>query len=103
MRFVGYEVFPVANPVPRIGGPVWMFVRLDAEEDLSGYGEIFTSAMTMRPLDLAAQAAHFIEDFVLGRDVSALEALRQDVLNSHYSRTPDGAKSAILSGVDIAA
>lgn len=40
MHISGVETFPVANPTPQRGGPVWMFLRLDTDSGLSGYGEV---------------------------------------------------------------
>ena len=101
-RIVGYEVFPVANPQTQAGGPVWMFLRLDADDGSRGWGEIFTSPAWMRPLVLAALVADLVEDYVVGREITSRERVRQDVRNSHYSRAGDGTKAAILSGIDVA-
>jgi len=38
MRIMAAEAFPVANPNPYVGGPAWVFVRLDTDANISGYG-----------------------------------------------------------------
>jgi L-alanine-DL-glutamate epimerase-like enolase superfamily enzyme len=102
MRITGYEVFPVANPTPQVGGPVWVFVRLDSDTGLSGYGEVFTSSAYSPPLTFARVVGDFVEDFALGRNPAHVEAFFQRVYNSHYTRSSDLLKMAVAAGVEIA-
>ncbi|GIH16571.1 mandelate racemase/muconate lactonizing enzyme family protein [Rugosimonospora africana] len=102
MRVNGFEVFAVANPTPSIGGPVWMFVRIDTDTGTSGYGEIFTSSVYSRPLTLVRVIEGMVEDFVLGRPVEEIESLYQRVYNSHYTHIADLTKLAVLSGIEVA-
>jgi galactonate dehydratase len=99
---VGAEVFAVANPEPRVGGPAWLFVRLDTDAGISGYGEIFTSSLFTRPLTTARIVAEFVDDFVVGRRAADRELIYLSAYNSHYSHAGDLLKTAIMSGVDIA-
>ena len=99
---VGAEVFAVANPEPRVGGPAWLFVRLDTDAGVSGYGEIFTSSLFTRPLTTARIVAEFVDDFVVGRRAADRERIYLSAYNSHYSHAGDLLKTAIMSGVDIA-
>jgi galactonate dehydratase len=99
---VGAEVFAVANPTPRDGGPAWLFVRLDTDAGISGYGEIFTSSLFTRPLTTAKIVAEFIDDFVVGRRATDRELIYLSGYNSHYSHAGDMLKTAIMSGIDIA-
>lgn len=99
---VGAEVFAVANPEPRVGGPAWLFVRLDTDAGISGYGEIFTSSLFTRPLTTARIVAEFVEDFVVGRRAVDRELIYLSAYNSHYSHAGDMLKTAVMSGVDIA-
>lgn len=101
MRVDGFEVFAVANPSPTVGGPVWFFVRLDAGT-WSGFGEVAASALFSPASAVKEQIEHFVEDFVVGQDVRAIESFVQRTRNSHYSRTPDLTKVAVLSGIEIA-
>ncbi len=102
MHITGYEVFPVANPTPHIGGPVWMFLRLDTDTGHSGYGEVFTSSLFSPPLTVAQTIGDFIEEFAIGRDPANLEAFFHSVYNSHFTRSSDLSKMAIASGIEIA-
>lgn len=102
MKITHCEVFAVANPNPRIGGPVWMFVRLDTDTGVSGYGEVFNSSIYTRPLLLAELLRAFVEDFVLGRDPHDVEMIYHSVYNSHFTHTGDLQKLAMLSGIEVA-
>lgn len=102
MKISGYEVFPVANPRPDVGGPVWMFVRLDSDACISGYGEVFTSSAYSPPLTLARVIGDFIEEFAVGQDPANTEAFFLSVYNSHYTRSSDLLKMAMTAGVDSA-
>lgn len=102
MKISGYEVFAVANPTPHIGGPVWMFLRLDSDTGLSGYGEVFQSSVFSPPLTLSRMISDLIEEFAIGRDPQELELFLHSINNSHYTRSPDLTKMAIASGVEVA-
>jgi L-alanine-DL-glutamate epimerase-like enolase superfamily enzyme len=102
VRITGYEVFPVANPAPSLGGPVWIFVRLDTDAGCSGYGEVFTSSAWSPPGTLVRIVSDFIEQFAVGHDPANLEAFVHRVYNSHYTRRPDLLKMAVLSGAEMA-
>lgn len=79
-----------------------MFLRLDTDSGVSGYGEVFTSSLFCRPLTLATLLEEAAEDFLIGHDPRDLELLYWRVHNSHYSHTGDLTKSAILSGMEMA-
>lgn len=102
MKINSAEVFPVANPTPYVGGPAWLFVRLDTDAGISGYGEMFTAQTYVRPATLAKVVEEFIEDFMLGEDPTATERLFHKYYNSHYSHAGEMLKSAIFSGVEMA-
>lgn len=102
MKITDVEVFPVANPTPYIGGPVWMFVRLDTDARVSGYGEMFTTQAYLRPKTLARVVEEVARDFFVGSDPRDLEALYYRYYNSFYSHGGDFLKTAIYSGLECA-
>ncbi len=102
MKITGYEVFPVANPAPDIGGPVWMFVRLDTDADVSGYGEVFTSSVYSPPHTFARVIGDFVDEFAVGHDPANTERFFLSVYNSHFTRSSDLLKMAMAAGVEIA-
>ncbi|WP_460783109.1 mandelate racemase/muconate lactonizing enzyme family protein [Microbacterium tumbae] len=92
----------MANPTPEVGGPVWVFVRLDTDEGISGYGEVFPSSVFSPPLVLEKQIEAMVADFLVGRPAQDIESFFHRVHNSHYSHTGDLTKAAILSALEIA-
>lgn len=102
MRTVGCEVFPVRNPTPAIGGPVWTFVRIDTDEGVVGYGEVDSSPLYLPPLLVAEVVRSLVNDFVVGRRVRDIEAANFAVANSHFSRSTDLLKAAAFSAIDMA-
>lgn len=79
-----------------------MFVRLDSDACISGYGEVFTSSAYSPPLTLARVIGDFIEEFAVGQDPANTEAFFLSVYNSHYTRSSDLLKMAMTAGVEIA-
>ena len=69
MKITAAEAFPVANPNPYVGGPAWVFVRLDTDANISGYGEMFTAQTYVRPTTLAVLVEQFVEDFLVGQAI----------------------------------
>ena len=41
MRINRFESFVVGNPTPELGGPYWIFVKLETACGIAGYGEIY--------------------------------------------------------------
>ncbi len=102
MRVTGYEIFPFANPTPAVGGPVWIFVRLDTDAGISGYGEVFSSSLYSSPATVAQILSGMIEEFALGQDPSELERFTHAVYNSHFTHSGDLGKHAVSSAIEIA-
>jgi galactonate dehydratase len=103
VRISGVEVFAVANPSdPPIGGRLWIFVRLDTDEGVAGYGEISVNALPWRPAVIAQMTRDLVEDHLVGQEISDVEALYFRLYNSAYSHASDLTKSAITSGLEVA-
>lgn len=102
MKITDVEVFPVANPTPYLGGPVWMFVRIDTDAGVCGYGELFTTQAYLRPRTFARVVEEVARDFFVGSDPRNLEAIYYRYYNSFYSHSGDFLKTAIYSGLECA-
>ncbi|SNB76395.1 L-alanine-DL-glutamate epimerase [Arboricoccus pini] len=102
MIITGIEAFPVTNPTPYIGGPVWLFVGLDTDKGIRGYGEILAVQSCLRPRTLARIIEEVGQDFFVGQDVANLEYLFHKYYNSFYSHNGDLLKTAIYSGIEMA-
>ena len=102
MKITGVEMFPVVNPGPQLGGEIWMLLRLDTDEGVSGYGELFTNALPWRPAVTAKVIEDLVADLLTGHEVSAVEQLYWKIYNLAYSHASDLTKSAITSALDMA-
>jgi len=79
-----------------------MFVRLDTDTGLSGYGEMFTAQTYVRPSHLAVGLQQVAEDFFYGQNPTNVEYLYHRFHNSHYSHTGELLKAAIFSALEMA-
>jgi galactonate dehydratase len=103
LKITKVEVFPVANPGrPPVGGPFWVFLRLDTDEGVAGYGEVSLNALAWRPALIAKMVEGLVEDFLIGHNIADLEALYARLYNAAYSHASDLTKSAITSGLEMA-
>ncbi|HEX3713610.1 MAG TPA: mandelate racemase/muconate lactonizing enzyme family protein [Trebonia sp.] len=103
MKITGFEVFPVVCPPPFRGGRSWLFVRLDTDRGISGYGEMMMLGTGFRLPVLAAMMADLIEQAVIGHDPYDTELLFDKVYGrAGYSHYPELTKLGILSATDMA-
>ena len=101
MKVTGFEVFPVVCPPPFRGGRSWLFVRLDTDNGIRGYGEMMLLGVGFRLPVLAAMVADIIEQAVVGHDPYDVEMLFDTVYGrAGYSHYPELTKLAILSAIE---
>jgi L-alanine-DL-glutamate epimerase-like enolase superfamily enzyme len=96
------ETFPVANPTPHLGGPFWMFVAVDTDKGIRGYGEVLAVSSFLRPHTLSRVVAEVGEDHFIGREVSNLEHAFHAYYNSWFSHNSDLLKMSVYSGLEMA-
>src|SRR5260221_2297346 len=103
MKITGVTTFPVEVPSPHRGGRVWMFVRLDTDAGISGYGEVMMLACAFSPRVMAQMIEDLVRNRLLGHDPQDIELLYETLYaRAGYSRYPEQTKLAILSGVEMA-
>jgi galactonate dehydratase len=103
VKVTGFEVFPVVCPPPFRGGRSWLFVRLDTDNGIRGYGEMMLLGAGFRLPVLAAMVADIIEQAVVGHDPYDVEMLFDTVYGrAGYSHYPELTKLAILSAIEMA-
>jgi 2-dehydro-3-deoxyphosphogalactonate aldolase len=103
VKITGFEVFPVVCPPPFRGGRSWLFVRLDTDRGISGYGEMMLLGTGFRLPVLAAMMADLIEQALIGHDPYDTELLFDKVYGrAGYSHYPELTKLGILSAADMA-
>ena len=103
MKVVGGRAFPVETPPPHRGGRNWLFVRLDTDSGISGYGEVL---MTQSAFRLGVQArllTDLVDQYVVGFDPYDIEAMFNRIYAlAGYSRYPDHTKLGLLSAIEMA-
>jgi 2-dehydro-3-deoxyphosphogalactonate aldolase len=103
MKITGIEVFPVVCPPPFRGGRNWMFLRLDTDAGVHGYGEMMLLSLGFRLPVLAAMVEDLAEQAIIGHDPYDSEALFDRIYGrAGYSHHPELTKLAILSALDMA-
>ncbi|MFZ0217979.1 MAG: mandelate racemase/muconate lactonizing enzyme family protein [Candidatus Dormiibacterota bacterium] len=103
MRITGVTTFPVAVPAPQRGGRVWMFLRLDTDEGVRGYGEVMMLACAFSPPVMASMIEDLVTRHLVGHDPFDAELLFLKLYaRAGYSHYPEQTKLAILSGLDMA-
>jgi 2-dehydro-3-deoxyphosphogalactonate aldolase len=103
MKITGVRTFPVETPPPHRGGKNWMFLRLDTDAGIAGYGEIMQLASAFRLPAVAALIEDLVDQRLLGHDPYNVELLYDKVYaRAGYSHYPEHTKLAILSGLEMA-
>jgi galactonate dehydratase len=103
VKVTGFEVFPVVCPPPFRGGRSWLFVRLETDRGIRGYGEMMLLGSGFRLPVLAAMVTDIIEQAVVGHDPYDIELLFDTVYGrAGYSHYPELTKLGILSAIEMA-
>jgi galactonate dehydratase len=103
MKITGVETFPVEVPPPHKGGTAWLFLRLDTDTAVRGYGEVMMLASAFPPAVLATLVEDLVGRHLLGHDPYEIELLFDRLYaRAGYSHYPDQTKVAIISGLEMA-
>jgi galactonate dehydratase len=103
MKITGVRTFPVETPAPHHGGFRWLFLRLDTDAGISGYGEVMLLASGISVPVEVALIEDLVSRYVVGHDPYDSEMLFERLYaQAGYSHYPEQTKLAILSGLDIA-
>jgi 2-dehydro-3-deoxyphosphogalactonate aldolase len=80
-----------------------MFVRLDTDAGISGYGEVMMLACAFTPLVMAGMIQDLVHRHLAGHDPQDVELLWEKLYaRAGYSHYPEQTKLAILSGLEMA-
>src|SRR6202165_4146528 len=79
----------------------YVFVQVETDEGLTGWGEITTYPGTVANRTIVA-ALREVETFLLGEDANQIEAIWHKLLRAFTYVGTRGATTAIVSGIDIA-
>ncbi len=94
------EVLVVGNPPPGFGGRYFILVRLETNDGIVGWGEVYCA--TFSPHVVARMIEDTAARYVIGADPTAIESVWRRVYSAGYGQRPDITLVAILSGLEIA-
>lgn len=100
MKLQSFETFIVGNPPPSFGGRYFVFVKLVTDDNIVGYGEIYSAAFG--PAVVKAMVADVMERHVLGEDPHNIEKLYRRCHSSGFSQRPDPGMMGVFSGIEMA-
>ena len=100
MRINRFESFVVGNPTPELGGPYWIFVKLETACGIVGYGEIY--GVPFSPSVVEKMAADVFARRFLNEDPRRVEFLCRRARADNYAPRPDASLAATLSALEIA-
>ena len=92
---------PAADPDPAAPKLSYVFVQVDTDEGLTGWGEITTYPGTIANRTIIA-ALRELDGFLRGHDPTAIESLWHTLLRAFTYVGTRGATTAMISGIDIA-
>jgi len=103
MKITGVETFPIEVPPPHKGGRFWLFLRLDTDTGVTGYGEVMLLASAFRPSVMAVLIEDVVRGHLVGHDPYEIELLYEKLYaRAGYSHYPEQTKLAIISGLEMA-
>ncbi|MHA6616205.1 mandelate racemase/muconate lactonizing enzyme family protein [Pseudonocardia sp. DLS-67] len=103
MKITGVETFPVEVPPPYKGGTGWLFLRLDTDTGVRGYGEVMMLAGAFGLRTTGTLVEDLVGSHLLGHDPYEIELLWEKLYNrAGYSHYPEQTKLAIISALEMA-
>lgn len=100
MKLTACETFVVANPPPGFGGRYFVFVKLETDSGIVGYGEVYSPALGPAVIE---QAVHDVaRRHLIGHDPSRIELMWRRVYGSGYTLRADPTLVGVLSGLEMA-
>jgi galactonate dehydratase len=103
MKITGVRVFPVEVPFPHHGGTRWLFVGLETDNGIVGYGEIMLLSSPFRLPVMVELVNELVTRFFVNQNPYNIELLWDSVYaRAGYSHYPEQTKLAILSGLEMA-
>src|SRR5271165_3019165 len=102
MKITGARTFPIETPAPHRGGRVWLVVRLDTDNGIRGYGELFLAGMIFRPRVILDMINDVVDQVLIGHDPYNIESLFTKIYDSFFSHYPEFTKLSILSALEMA-
>ena len=100
MKLRDLEIFVVAPPPPGIGGRYWIFVKVTADNGISGMGEVY--AASVGPAAMKGVIEDVFERHMLGENPENIELMFRRAYSSGFTQRPDPTSIGAFSGLEIA-
>jgi 2-dehydro-3-deoxyphosphogalactonate aldolase len=100
MKITDVKTFVVGVPPPHFGGRYWVFLKLDTDSGVVGYGEVYS--VPFHPHLVAKMIEDVCARHVIGADPFQIERLWRIIYSSGYTQRPDTSLLGILSGIEMA-
>ncbi len=94
-----FLVYPESRRVGVIGGKHWLFVKVETDEGIHGWGEAYTQLDRERNIE---QQIHELGQYVIGRDPFNIKHFTNIVYNDFASRRGSMDLYCALSGIEQA-
>jgi galactonate dehydratase len=94
-----YLVYPASRRVGMIGGKHWLFVKVETDEGISGWGESYTQLDRDRNIE---QHVHELKRYLVGRDPFNIKHFISMVYNDFAGRRGSMDLYCALSGMEQA-
>ena len=100
MKLTDLEIFVVGNPPPHWGGRYFIFVKLTADNGVTGYGEVY--AASIGPTAMTHVIQDVFERHMLGENPENIELMFRRAYSSGFTQRPDLTVMGAFSGLEIA-
>ena len=101
MTLEGPEIFVIGIPPPGWGGRYWIIVRLTTECGITGYGEVYASAVG--PQAMQTVIRDVFHRHMQGESPENIEMMFRRAYSSGFTQRPDPTVMGAFSGLEIAA
>jgi galactonate dehydratase len=100
MKLKDLEIFVVAPPPPGWGGRYWIFVKVTADNGITGMGEVY--AASVGPEAMKAVITDVFERHMLGENPENIEKMFRRAYSSGFTQRPDLTVMGAFSGLEMA-
>lgn len=100
MKLEALEIFLVETPPPGWGGRYWTIVKLVTECGVTGYGEVYASAVGAAAM--RAVISDVFDRYCKGENPENIERMFRRAYSSGFTQRPDPTVMGAFSGLEIA-
>jgi galactonate dehydratase len=100
MKLEALEIFLVETPPPGWGGRYWTIVKLVTECGVTGYGEVYASAVGAPAM--RAVISDVFDRYCKGENPENIERMFRRAYSSGFTQRPDPTVMGAFSGLEIA-